>query len=176
MVNIHKVTDIFPEYRDTPAGRLLEYQNLRRPLDTFDHAELLIGMCMDNRNRLRIPDNFAFIIRTGGANMQYSEFMVSFAISVGSVGHMALIGHSDCGMANLSSRRDQFIEGLSQTAGWTRDRAEEHFRQYAPVFEIRNELDFILSETVRLRANYPSILVVPMIYRVEDHRLYLVRE
>gem|GEM_PF-6915953 len=59
---------IFPEYRDTPIGLLLEYHNLGRNLDNCSQAQLLIGMCMDNRKTLRIPDNFAYIIRTGGAN------------------------------------------------------------------------------------------------------------
>ena len=40
-------------------------------------------MCMDNRKHLHIPDNFAFIIRSGGANLRYSEFKVSYAIAVG---------------------------------------------------------------------------------------------
>ena len=31
--------------------------------------------------KLDIPDNFAFIIRAGGANLRYSEFKISFAIS-----------------------------------------------------------------------------------------------
>jgi len=58
--------EIFPLYQTSPVGLLLEYHNLERPLDTYDRAQLLIGMCMDNRKRLRIPDNFAYVIRTGG--------------------------------------------------------------------------------------------------------------
>ena len=61
--------DIPARYRDTPIGHLLEYHNLGRKLDPYTNAELLIGMCMDNRKHLHIPDNFAFIIRTGGANL-----------------------------------------------------------------------------------------------------------
>ena len=47
---------------------------------------LLVGMCMDNRRHVYIPDNFAFIIRSGGANLRCSEFKVSYAIAVGQVG------------------------------------------------------------------------------------------
>jgi len=176
LVNINKVSDIFPEYADTPIGRLLEYHNLERPFEPHTQAELLIGMCMDNRNHLRIPGNFAFIIRAGGANLRYSEFKVSFAISVGGVKHIALIGHTNCGMVNLSSQRDQFVDGLVENAGWEAERAEEHFLNYAPLFEIGNEIDFVLSEAGRMRERYPAVCIAPMLYRVEDHRLYLMRE
>jgi carbonic anhydrase len=75
---------------------------------------------MDNRKHLHIPDNFAYIIRSGGANLRYSEFKVSYAISAGGIKHIALIGHNNCGMVNLNSRKDQFVYGLEQNAGWTK--------------------------------------------------------
>jgi len=136
----------------------------------------LIGMCMDNRKHLLIPDNFAFIIRAGGANMRYSEFKVSYAIAVGKVSYIALIGHNNCGMVNLISRKTEFINGLVNIAGWKRDKAEEHFMQFAPMFEIGNETDFILSETKRLRLLYPNIVIAPMFYLVENNKLYFVKE
>jgi carbonic anhydrase len=83
LISINSIEDILPEYRKTPIGLLLEYHNLNRPFNTYDKAELLVGMCMDNRKHLNIPDNFAFIIRAGGANLRYSEFKVSYAIAVG---------------------------------------------------------------------------------------------
>jgi carbonic anhydrase len=176
LADISTREDIFPRYRDTPVGLLLEYHNLGRPPDRYDKAQLLIGMCMDNRKHLRIPDNFAFIIRSGGANLRYSEFKVSYAIAVGQVGHIALIGHNNCGMVNLVSRREQFISGLVEKAGWTEAQAEEHFMNYAPMFEIGNEIDFVISESKRLSARYPKLVIAPMLYRVEDNRLYLIRE
>jgi carbonic anhydrase len=168
--------DIFPEYRDTPIGKLLEYHNLSRPYENYTKAELLIGMCMDNRKHLNIPDNFAFIIRAGGANLRYSEFKVSFAIAVGGVKSIALIAHTQCGMVNLAARKDQFIKGLSNNAGWSSEQAEEHFNHFAPLFEIGNEIDFVLSEANRLRLRYPEILIAPMLYKVEDNLLYLLKE
>ena len=176
LINIAREEDILPAYRDTPTGRLLGYHNLGRPFDTYDSADLLIGMCMDNRKHLNIPDNFAFIIRTGGANLRYSEFKVSYAISVGQVRHIALIGHNHCGMVNIHARKGQFIEGLVEQAGWEREKAEEHFMHFAPLFEIGNEIDFVLSEAARLRLRYPKVRVAPMLYLIEDNRLYLIRE
>ena len=130
---------------------------------------------MDNRKHLHIPDNFAFIIRSGGANLRYSEFKVSYAIAVGQVRHIVLIGHNHCGMVNLISRREEFIKGLVNRAGWSKEAAEDHFMNLAPMYEIGNEIDFIISETNRLRKRYPKIKVAPLHYRVEDNRLYCIR-
>ncbi|KJR44934.1 hypothetical protein UF75_4670 [Desulfosporosinus sp. I2] len=68
-------------YTNTPISELISYQNLNAEFKAYNSAELLIGMCMDNRKLLRIPENFAYIIRTGGANLRYSEFKVSYAIA-----------------------------------------------------------------------------------------------
>lgn len=176
LISISNADEIPVEYRGTPIERLLRYHNLSLEHDDYQQAELLIGMCMDNRNSLRIPDKFAFIIRAGGANLRYSKFKVSYAIAVGGVKCIALIGHTQCGMVNLASRRDAFIEGLVTNAGWDKEQADEHFMNYAPMFEIENEVDFVLSETDRLRQRYPKITVAPMLYRVEDNLLYLIRE
>lgn len=108
-------SDILPAFRGTPIEALLAYQNLGEPHLTYERAELLVGMCMDNRKHLRIPENFAYIIRAGGGNLRYSEFKVSYAIAVGGVSSIALLGHTQCGMVNLMSRREQFISGLGGT-------------------------------------------------------------
>ena len=174
LIAVKSVTDIPPGLRDSPAGRLLEYHNLGRELDTYDRAELLIGMCMDHRKQLRLPDQFAYILRAGGANMRPSEFKVSYAIAVGGVRALALIGHTECGMSRLSSRRAEFVDGLVD-AGWVREDALAHFERFAPEFEIGDPVDFVSSEAKRLGNLYPAVTVTPMIYRVEDGRLYLVR-
>lgn len=176
LIDISRTDDIFSEYRETPIGLLLEYHNLNRPLDNCSDAQLLIGMCIDNRKHLRIPDNFSFVIRTGGANMKFSEFKISYAIAIGGIQHFALIGHNNCGMVNLHSKKARFIEGLIDKAGWDGAAAEIHFSTFAAEFEIENEIDFVLNETKRLRLLYPKIVISPMIYKVEDNRLYLIKE
>src|SRR5437763_8105392 len=117
--------DIPRQYRDTAIGLLLEYHNLDRAHDTYVSAQLLIGMCMDNRKKLQIPDNFAYILRAGGANLRYSEFKVSYAIAVGGVRSIALMGHNKCGMVNLISKREAFVKGLVENAGWDKEVAED---------------------------------------------------
>jgi carbonic anhydrase len=168
--------DIPAIYQNTSIELLLQYHNLEKPQEAYSAAQLLVGMCMDNRKHLNIPDNFAYIIRAGGANLRYSEFKVSFAISVGGVSAIALIGHTQCGMVNVMAKKEVFINGLIQNAGWNEQQAEEHFNQYAPMFEIGNAMEFILSEVERLRLRYPKIPVAPLFYRVEDNKLYFIEE
>jgi len=167
--------DILPQYAATPIGLLLEYHNLGRAQGALSRPQLLIGMCMDSRKSLRIPNDFAFVLRTAGANMRDNEFRISYAIAVGGVHTIALIAHTDCGMARLEERRDQFINGMVENAGWDRARAEQHFADSAPKFGIRDEVDFVLREADRLRAIYPRIFVAPLLYRVEDDLLYQLR-
>ena len=71
LIHIDKVSDIPNGYLNSPIGLLLEYHNLDREFENYLNAQLLVGMCMDNRKHLHMPDNFAFIIRSGGANLRY---------------------------------------------------------------------------------------------------------
>ena len=168
--------DILPEYRGTPVGLLLEYHNLGRAVGAAAAPQLLIGMCMDSRKSLRIPNDFAFVLRTAGANMRDNEFRISYAIAVGGVRTIVLIAHTDCGMARLEQRREQFVNGLVQAAGWDHARAVKHFEDSAPKFGIRDEVEFVLREAERLRGIYPRIAIVPLLYRVEDDLLYQLSE
>ena len=167
--------DILSEYRGTPVELLLEYHNLGRAMGAASVPQMLIGMCMDSRKSLRIPNDFAFVLRTAGANMRDNEFRISYAIAVGGVRTIVLIAHTDCGMARLAERRDQFIQGLMHAAGWDEARAVGHFEESAPKFGIRDEVEFVLREAERLRAIYPRITIVPLLYRVEDDLLYQLR-
>lgn len=176
LVKVLHENDIFPEYIGTPIEKLLKYNNLRHDFEKHEKAELLVGMCMDNRKQLHIPNNFAYIIRSGGGNLRYSEFKVSYAVAIGGVKTIALIGHNNCGMVNLMSKKERFIKGLVEIAGWDEKHAEEHFTSFAPMFEIENEIDFLLSETKRLKEKYPKISVVPLFYNLDDNLLYLIEE
>ena len=61
------------------------------------------------------------------------------------------------------------IEGIKEMA-------EDHFVKLAPESEIGNEIDFVLMETERLRKLYPTVCIVPLLYKVENNRLYPVNE
>ncbi|MGD9642497.1 MAG: carbonic anhydrase [Elusimicrobiales bacterium] len=166
--------DIPKALRGTPFAELLQYQNLGKPFKKYDNARLLACMCMDNRKQLRIPDNFAYILRTGGGNIRYSEFKISFAVGIGGVRHVVLIGHDNCGMANLFSKKEAFVRGLVKNAGWSRKKAMDYFVTYMPIFEIGNEIDFVEAEARRLNFKYPKVKVLPMYYKLADNKLYLI--
>ena len=165
-----------PEYLGNPIGDLMEYHNLDRPHENYADAKLLIGMCMDNRKTLKRPAQFAFVLRTGGANMRYSEFKISFAIAIAGIKHVALISHTECRMSDLESRREDFIVGMMKNAGWTRGDAEEYFSKYAPLFEIENETEFVYEESKRLRKKYPGVIVAPFLYKLDDGKIYPIIE
>lgn len=176
LLPVRSLQDIPPEYRDTPIADLLAYHQLDAPFREYQRAELLVGMCMDHRKSLRLPPNFAYVLRTGGANLRGYEFKVSFAIAVGGARAVALIGHTDCGMVGLEDRRQAFVEGLATRAGWDAEAAARHFDAHAPAFGIPDAAGFVRDEAVRLRERYPDVPICPLLYRVEDGRLYLVSE
>src|SRR3989338_1567185 len=126
IVEINNIAEIPAIYRGTPIELLLQYQNFGAPHAKYAQAQILIGMCIDYRKHLNIPENFAYIIRTAGANLRLSEFRVSFAIGFGGVSTIALIGHTQCGMVNLEGKKEIFIQGMMDRAGWSRKEAEEH--------------------------------------------------
>lgn len=176
LISVSREEDILPAWRETPAGDLLRYHNLRAPHREYRRAELLIGMCMDSRKTLRVPKNFAYVLRSGAANLRRLDFNVSFAVAVGDVRAICLIGHDDCGMVGLSSRRQAFIDGLVRNGGWSPEDAAEHFDRHAAEFEIDDAARFVRREAQRLRLRYPRLPVVPLYYTVEDGLLHQIFE
>ncbi|MFV0521158.1 MAG: hypothetical protein ACK5MI_01835 [Mangrovibacterium sp.] len=171
LIEINNVNDILPEYRNTPIGLLLEYHNLNKVFTLYEEAELMIGMCADHRISLWLPDNFAYIFRTGGANLFYQEFQVSYTIGVGNIKHIALIANNECRMEKLNDVKDCFIEGMVKNAGWDAENARNHFEGLAPFFEIGNSIEFILSEAARIHKRYPKVQVAPLFFDVNSKNL-----
>lgn len=176
IIPVNYRSDILPEYQGTPVGLLLEYHNLERALGSGPGRQLLIGMCMDSRKSLRIPPDFAYVLRTAGANMRDNEFRISFAIAVGGVHTIVLIAHTDCGMARVGRLHDEFVHGLVENAGWSEEEAERHYAVSVPRFAIDDEVQFVMREAERLRALYPRVDVAPLLYRVEDDLLYQLKD
>jgi len=174
LLAIQRKDDIPAEYLNTPIEELLEYQNFRKVYQPQETPSLLIGMCMDSRKKLQVPQNFSFVIRTGGTNMRDMEFKIAYLISLLDLKYIALIAHNDCRMVNLMSRKDQFVQGMMANAGWDQVMAEAHFDQHAPHFHIDDETSFILKESDRLNTLFPKLTVVPMIYNVGDNNLSII--
>ncbi|HEX5131675.1 MAG TPA: carbonic anhydrase [Candidatus Krumholzibacteria bacterium] len=176
LIPVVRESDILPALADTPVGDLLRYHNLGATPRDYTQAELLVIMCMDSRKKLRIPDNFAFVLRSGGANIRRSEFKVSFAVGVGAIGAIAVIGHSDCRMVGLKGRRNDFINGLVENGGWEREEAAAEFDRYVDEFHIDDAVTFARQEAARLRKRYPKTQVTPLFYTVEDNLLHQIVE
>ncbi|MFC2138139.1 carbonic anhydrase [Bacteroidota bacterium] len=174
-IPVSAIDDIQKKYRHTPIEELLAYQNLNRVFDNYKNAKLLIGTCMDNRISLQIPKNFAFVIRTAGVNLQNLDFNISYAISVGKLKYIAIIGHDNCGMVDLPARKDVIINGLIENAGWNRSDATDHYNNYSSQFEIYNEIDFVIKESKRLQQKFPKILVAPLMFALNDNKLYQIK-
>jgi carbonic anhydrase len=174
LIPVVREEDILPELAATPVGDLLRYHNLNAPQREYSQAELLVIMCMDSRKKLRIPDNFAFVLRSGGANIRRSEFKVSFAVGVGEICAIAVIGHSDCRMVGLRQRRREFISGLVTNGGWNEQEAAAEFDRYVDEFHIDDAVAFAVQEAARLRTRYPKVMVVPLFYTVADNVLHQI--
>jgi carbonic anhydrase len=164
--------DVLPEYAGTPIEALLRYHNLGEPLPpTYGNPALLVGMCMDHRKGLTIPNEFAYVLRSAGANLRDSSFEISYAVAVGGVSTIALLGHTDCGMVEVTRKRDSFVRGLVERAGWAPAAAARHFDRFAHRYEISDAVEFTVLEAKRLRRQYPRLLVAPLLYTIEDDRL-----
>jgi len=172
LIPVRRWDDVLPPYRGTPVGDVLGYHNLRRAHRSHLAPEVLVGMCMDHRKALSLPERFAYVLRTGGTNLRRLEFKVSYAVAVGGVRAVCLIAHDQCGMQGLVGRRQQFVEGLVARGGWDAAEAARHFDAHAPEFEVGDASRFVVAESARLRARYPGLLVAPLFYRLDDGRLY----
>jgi len=170
--SVKQLDDILPAYRGTPIELMLRYHNLGEPCPPSGGTPvLLVSMCMDHRKELRVPNEFAYVLRSAGGNLRDSEFEVSYAVAVGGVSTIALLAHTDCGMAHVSAKGARFVDGLVRRAGWTRADAEQHFADAASRYEIGDATQFIAAEAQRLRARYPKLLIAPFLYAVEDDTL-----
>jgi len=171
LIPVQESSDILPAYRGTPLAGLLAAHNLGAPPPVQEHAELLVITCMDYRVILEIPEYSAFVLRVAGANAESVAFNVSFAVSVAGVKAIAVIGHDDCAMQSVASRRETFISGLRHRCHWTRDLAETHFDEGAERFAIRDPAEATWHQAQRLRRQYPGVHVAPLFFQVEDGML-----
>lgn len=174
LIAVRDERDILPEYRGTPIETLLAYQNLARPHREHGQAELLIGKCMDHRVRLRVPSGFAFVLRCAGANLRALEFDVSFAIAVAGIRSVCVIGHSECLMLDVASKREAFVSGLVTNANWDREKAAEHFDQDSVRYDLGDIVASVWQEALWLRDRYAGVCVAPLFFSLEDRCLYQV--
>ena len=174
MICVTSEMDIPEEYRDTPIERLLLHHNPGLRPDRCEGADMLILMCMDNRQDINLPRNSAFFVRNSGGTQNGVSFSLSFAIAIGGIRYIAVIGHSDCMMVNLETRKKDFVENLSEHCLWDRAEAERHFMDMCAQFSKTDAIDSVIAEVEFIRSQYPGVIAAPLFYSVEDHMLYLI--
>jgi carbonic anhydrase len=157
--------NILPAYRGTPIGDLLRYQNLGAAPRQYPRPEVLIATCLEQQAALRIPEGFAISLHTAAASLKRDPFKVSWAIGVGGVSAIAVVGHDDCRLVELRSQREQFVVQMIEAAGWERPAAEQHFDHWSDLFEVDDPGAFVAAEAARLKNRYPKILVAPLLYQ-----------
>lgn len=174
MLLIDKLEKLPAEYLNTPIQKLIEYHNFNKPHEEYNQPKLLIGTCMDYRVNLKIPDKFAFIIRNGGASLRHNDFQIAFGLTVGGCEAIAVIGHTDCGMANLQQKQSTFVDKFVNKLNYEEKIAKDFFLTKSPENEIYNEIDFTKQQVSELSEKYPNIPVIGLIYEVKDNLLYLI--
>lgn len=165
-------------YAGTPIEELFLFHNGGKEASGIcEEPQLIVSLCMDQRIALHLPAGFAYTLRTPGSYIQGLEFAISYAIAMGGVRALAIIGHTDCAMTKIKEVKRRFVKRLDTWhTGWSAKDALKHFNKWAPTFYIENMEDHVRAQAAWISDIFPDLLVAPIIYRVEDHRLYLLEE
>lgn len=167
--------DIPSEYLHTPVAKLIRYHNFGAPQQKYTHPEILIGKCMDYRVQLHTPPAFAYKLRSGGCNLNNNDFQVAYAVAIGGVKAIALIGHTDCGMVRLEEKREVFIAGFRAHSDCSYLEAAAFFDQNVGSQSLCKEDDILFEEAARYRAWFPRLPIAVLLYQVDDGQLYLLK-
>ena len=141
---------------------LLSSHNDGELYPSFELPQLAIVTCMDFRINLRLPDRFAFVLRTGGANVRPIESYLAFSVARTGIHAIAIIGHTDCAM----EKPDPYLVDALPTT----DKMRAHYRSQIAFLAIRDARAYTLEQTERLEAHM-GLPIIPLLYRVEDHQL-----
>lgn len=176
LVPVNAEEEIPAGIKGTPIEELLRCQNFfEASTDRLEQVDLIVGMCIDYRKQIHLPKNCAYVIRNPGANMRSMEFSIALALSAG-ISHMALIVHNKCIMSTPYQKKSDFVKTLHEIHRWTGDSAERFFDDNVGLLEIEEPVNFALEESQRLCTLFPRLSVVPLLYNVDNDRLYLLRE
>ncbi|MBI4524092.1 MAG: carbonic anhydrase [Deltaproteobacteria bacterium] len=174
LMEVEGKANILARYQETPIADWLRYHNLGEGRHTYDSPKMLIVTCMDYRIQLRVPKNFAYVLRLAGANVRYREFDLACALAFAGVRHVCVVGHTGCAMESLIDKREDFASGLERAGGWNRTRAELEFNLSASRLNLSSVLDFTQFESGWLERRFPGILVAPLIYDVKGGALHQI--
>lgn len=163
--------DIPPEWRNTPIEKLINSENFGQTLEECMQPELLIATCIEFRYALPIPRMFAYVIRRASGRLVGSEFSLAYILSAG-VRHFVLIGHNDCGMTKVLKKQNDLINALTEQ-GWPQDRAEDFVYSQSERHMMKDEIDGLRREYIRLRRLFKKVTIAPMFVDLADTKLFI---
>lgn len=163
--------EIPAEWRDTPIEKLIRSENFGEKIQSGTRPELLIATCIEFRYALPIPRMFAYVIRRASGRLVGSEFSLAYILSAG-VRHFALIGHNDCGMTKVLQKQNDLINALTEQ-GWPQDRAEDYVSSQSARHMMKDELDGLRREYIRLRRLFKKVTIAPMFVDLADTKLHI---
>ncbi len=177
LISLDSKSDIPTKLRGTPVESVISSHNFYEvsEIDSDESADLIIGMCVDYRKQLHLPKNTAYIIRSPGANMKDCEFGIALGIGAG-LSYFALIVHNRCLMSNPFEKKNVVLNALTNAHGWNYTQAETFFDRIANEKEIDDPVEFAIKESARLRKLFKNLKVIPMMYSVDNDRLYLIKD
>lgn len=163
--------DIPLEWCNTPIEKLIRCENFGETIHQGTQPELLIATCIEFRYALPIPRMFAYVIRRASGRLVGSEFSIAYILSAG-VRHFALIGHNDCGMTKILKKQNDLINALTEQ-GWPKDRAEDFVYSQSERHMMKDEIDGLRREYIRLRRLFKKVIIAPMFVDLADTRLFV---
>jgi carbonic anhydrase len=168
---------VLSQYRATPVEALFRAHNLGEAIPPERQPQLVVVTCMDPRVCLRLPPGFAYVLRTGGARLDGNEFALSLALALGRIRSVALVGHTDCAMANLGRHEKALRDDLRTRWGWPPRAARSHLRRGARAAARIGRVEAFVRRSARaLARRYPGLAAAPLVYEVADGRLYHVAD
>jgi carbonic anhydrase len=163
--------DIPLEWRKTPIEKLINSENFGHKIEEGSGPELLIAACIEFRYALPIPRMFAYVIRRASGRLVGSEFSIAYVLAAG-VRHFALIGHNDCGMTKIPEKQHDMIRALVNQ-GWPDDRAEDFVHSQSARHMMKDELDGLKREYIRLRRLFKKVVIAPLFVDLLDTQLFI---
>lgn len=163
--------DIPETWKDTPIESFVMSQNFGWPIAATGKVELLIATCIEFRYSLPIPKMYAYVIRRASGRVIGSEFSVGYTLSQG-VRYLIIIGHNDCGMSKVYEKAPQVVQAFIDQ-GWEREVAEEYVKKQAARHAIKDELEALREEYLRLRNVFRKLVIAPLFVCLHDSKLYI---
>lgn len=176
LISILKAADIPNNLISTPFEVLLQSHNLEHIYNSFEKPKLIILTCIDYRINLHLPENFAYIIRLAGANVDNSEFSLLFSLAYSGIKYVAVLHHTDCAMSKLQAIEDKIFAGLTKNLKMTSEKAKSYIKNNFPNYKLNNEILSATTTANKLTKSYSEVKFLPLIYNVENQKIYIIKD